>query len=413
MRILRGYRFIPLLCCALAIGLLTLLPTTQHTLRVSAGGACLFCGGDFAVEDGLLNILLFVPLGLSLCYAGQSPRGVLLTGFFSSSIIELLQLGIPGRESSVTDVITNTLGACLGMLLYSSWRTLLLPRPAAARRLAVVAAVLWTALAAGIMWCFGPAPSDRPFYGQWSPEDVYPATFRGSVSSARAGGLIIPAGRMANPTSLREQLRGDSNTIEIAVFTGRPTYGLASIVSILDDRRREILLVGQRGTSLIFRTRMRANQLRLRNFGVALSNVFRDTGKVVNIEARRSARIVDLRASDDRGIDRRVVPITPRLGWTLFTPFSPILDAASEMVSAGWLVLMLIPSGYWAARSYSSSPRFAVLIALTAVAVPLLIGWVVFHGARPGEWDLWPSAAGALAGWILAILIARASRSAS
>jgi len=407
MRILRRNRFIPLLCSALAIGLLTLLPSAEHTPRVSVGASCLLCGGDFAVEDALLNVLLFVPLGLSLCYMGQSRRLVLLTAFLTSSIIELLQLGIPGRESSVGDVITNTAGACLGILLYSTWRTLLLPTPAQARRCAVGAAVLWTILAAGTMWCFEPAPTERPYYGQWSPEDVYPANYRGSVYSARTGGVLIPAGRIPNPIPLRQQLRANSQAIQITTCTGPPTEKLASIVSVADDGHQEILLVGQWGTSLVFRTRMRANRLRLRNFGVALSDVLRDSGHVVDIEARRSSTMFDVRATDDRGTRRRVVPITPRLGWTLVAPFPPVLGGVWDLVSAGWLVLVLIPSGYWAARSYATTPRFAVLIALTAIAVPLLIGWVAFRGAHPGAWDWCPSAAGALTGWMAAIRIPR------
>src|SRR5205814_1956868 len=245
------------------------------------------------------------------------------TGLLTATTIELLQLGIPGRESSLGDVITNTAGAFVGMVVYSSWRVLLFPASAHARRFAVGASVLWLVMALGTMWCFEPAPSDRTYYGQWAPEDVYPATFRGLVYVARAGALIIPTGRIPDSAPLRRQLSASSSDIRVTECAGALTEDLASIVSVADDRHKEILLIGQKGTTLIFRTRMRASELRLRNFGVVVSGALGDSGKVVEIEARRSSATLDIRAAVEQTFHQRFVPLTPRLGWTLFAPFSP------------------------------------------------------------------------------------------
>jgi VanZ family protein len=67
------------------------------------------------------NIILFLPLGATLCLLGLRRRATLRAGFCLSSAIEITQLFIPGRTTSADDVICNTLGAVVGYLLVSTW----------------------------------------------------------------------------------------------------------------------------------------------------------------------------------------------------------------------------------------------------------------------------------------------------
>jgi hypothetical protein len=72
----------------------------------------------------LKNIVGFVPLGF--CFypylsARQGGRAILLTiavGAIVSLTIEILQAFLPTRASGMTDIITNTLGTWIGVLLY-------------------------------------------------------------------------------------------------------------------------------------------------------------------------------------------------------------------------------------------------------------------------------------------------------
>ena len=64
------------------------------------------------------NIILFVPIGLGVPLLWSvSGRLTLVIGFLSSLFIELCQL-LMLRGTDVDDLILNTLGVLLGVLLY-------------------------------------------------------------------------------------------------------------------------------------------------------------------------------------------------------------------------------------------------------------------------------------------------------
>lgn len=68
----------------------------------------------------LANVALFVPFGLLL--AASAPRmswwGVTLAGCATSVLIEVVQILLPTRFPTLSDVIANTAGAALGWLVW-------------------------------------------------------------------------------------------------------------------------------------------------------------------------------------------------------------------------------------------------------------------------------------------------------
>jgi hypothetical protein len=82
-----------------------------------------------SVKDYWQNILLFIPLGISLAMMSahmQLSTPVILAVTCSSAIltsctVEIIQLFLSSRVSNVTDIICNSLGGTLGAILYF-WR---------------------------------------------------------------------------------------------------------------------------------------------------------------------------------------------------------------------------------------------------------------------------------------------------
>ena len=73
----------------------------------------------YVVLEFVANIALFVPFGILVRLAFARPRwwAIALLGFASTVSIELIQLALPTRFSTVSDVVANTLGTLLGLLL--------------------------------------------------------------------------------------------------------------------------------------------------------------------------------------------------------------------------------------------------------------------------------------------------------
>jgi len=85
------------------------------------------------VVDAVVNIIGFVPFGFGTClcvrlWTGWSiSRSVLMTilvGAFVSLMIELLQVFLPTRDSSLADLVTNILGTGLGAVMAVATRLL-------------------------------------------------------------------------------------------------------------------------------------------------------------------------------------------------------------------------------------------------------------------------------------------------
>ena len=75
-------------------------------------------GNDVFLKYIVLNILMLLPIGVSLSFVWKSPKHILIFGFLFSCLIETSQL-LTGRGLfEIDDILHNTLGVYLGTLLY-------------------------------------------------------------------------------------------------------------------------------------------------------------------------------------------------------------------------------------------------------------------------------------------------------
>ena len=96
------------------------------------------------MEELVMNVLAFIPLGVYLS-ALEKPKKAwarVLVGFCLSLVFELLQFAFAIGTTDVTDLINNTLGTLLGILLFALLRKLL------KEKAAVVSAAVLLALQA-------------------------------------------------------------------------------------------------------------------------------------------------------------------------------------------------------------------------------------------------------------------------
>jgi len=117
---------------------------------------------DPLVADFIRNIVLFAPMGFGLRLAGVRPRWAILAGALLSATVELLQIRvIVGRDASVLDWISNTLGTIAGVGIADQLRAILLPLPRNALRLTIGAFTAWVGILILGAWGSQPAPWRR------------------------------------------------------------------------------------------------------------------------------------------------------------------------------------------------------------------------------------------------------------
>ncbi|MBK7925306.1 MAG: VanZ family protein [Gemmatimonadetes bacterium] len=109
---------LPLTLASLAIiGWFTLRPSLDDAEAAARlPWTCLYPCGDYGLRDAVLNVALFVPLGLALAAMGHPIRALLLV-FLTTVSVEFAQYHwLIGRDASLRDILTNSLGGGIGVL---------------------------------------------------------------------------------------------------------------------------------------------------------------------------------------------------------------------------------------------------------------------------------------------------------
>jgi membrane protein YqaA with SNARE-associated domain len=388
-----------------AIAVATLTPTGESL--VSLTQFCVVCG-EFGAQDFLDNILLFVPLGLTLRLAGVPRWRAVAIALLTTVTVEALQYKIvTGRDSSVGDVLSNTLGGMLGVLLAERWRDLLAPSARRSRRLALAGVAGWLGVLAATAWALTPSVPDVAYRVQWLPEDPSLANYHGDVLAASLAGAPLPPGPL--PAEARAALRAGAARLEARVTTGNERGDFAPIIRVRGADSSELAAIGERDCDLEFHVWMRVSAMRLRGPAVTAPRVFpcgglpdrargEPEGDTMVVAGERDGSLLRVTARGRGREASRTLALTPTLGWSFFFPWAYPFGGTHWPLSALWVGGLLLPAAYWAGRGRA---RWGPPLLLAAVALGLgaLPPFTALATPAIGEWL--GALLGGVAGWAL------------
>ena len=367
-----------LICTALAlclIGYFTLRPVPEQAVAVAETSPwCIVRCGD-------LGRARHHPQHPAFSSARHRPRAVAGTraavaiGFLCSVAIELTQLLlIAGRDASLRDVITNTLGSGLGASLVTLWRPILLCQAHTASRLATIA---------------GHRLASRSRWNQLRRSTIPPSVHLVRTVGTAAGTIrhlpgnrprrpsrqdLSPSGILANGSEVRDTLLTQRYRLQASAVAEGSTEHEAPIFSIFDDQQQEILVLAQAGHTIHFRTRTRAADLELRSPSVRLEGFPTEPGTPVEITILRDGPRLSLSIDNSQGQRRWTSRTTVGSGWAMLLPWEYASGPEASLGSLLWLGGLLIPAGYWSGRCGAGRAMPLVLLAVIAAGLMLVPG---------------------------------------
>lgn len=413
---LRIARLWPALIIATVIGVLTLRRLPPSTDASSVW--CLVCG-ELGGLDVFNNVVLFVPFGGALVFAGASRRLATAVGIALIVAIEGLQFSvISGRDASISDLLTNSVGCLLGASLYLRRSRWLEPNHRLAVRHLILTASGFVAVLSATAVLLHPSVPTETLFGQWAPQQRRFAPFEGTIHDVALNGTPIPYGPVPDQSRAREILLSDSSRAIAEVTTGpAPATGVAALARVVasDD---EVFLLGQRRSDFVFRIRLRSAAVRFRTFMLRVPGALPAPGDRVVVEGGLRGHTLFARAKRPQAdAMAEQLPLAVSLGWAFLAPRQVVFTSWYRLVSAAWLALLALPMGFYLAAA-ASAPRLAderqraVTWASAPVALLLGLGVVPALGyVARSHWNDWAGAlAGVAAGSVLWSLVRTRTR---
>jgi hypothetical protein len=333
------------------IGAMTLRPSvTSRTLPFS----CIICGSLGGV-DFVLNIALFVPLGLGLYWLVGCWKKSQALGATTTLAVELLQWRfIPGRDASFGDLLANGTGTALGIAVAVWGASWLIATGRRARTLAAFFATLSMLVVVTTSWLLQPERARYPLSVQWKPSRPNMDDFTGELKSASLNGVPVRATEVLRPTRL---LDAETRSLSVRANFSPPTGPTVrqSIIFRLASHWEEGVFLGQWQGSIIARSHVVAERFRFRPPLVGLAGLLTHSeprpDTAVNVEFVSNPRAITLRLMDPDESAMVTVRRTAGLGWLLLLPWDVAVTQRWVIANAAWMAAMVLPVGFFAIRA--------------------------------------------------------------
>ena len=326
----------PLGIVLLVIALATLLPLGHAPPRF-------FWGFDWS--DLLVNICLYLPLGVVLASQEVAPLGIAAIALGLSGAIELAQgLVIAGRRGSPVDVATNFLGAMAGLAGYRWFLRVQVSRGrsmiAGAVALAALPVICW-ALSGPLL---APEPPVTPeWWGQWSHLFSQTVPFRGTIHSLTLQGRPVPDGPIDQTAELIATARREPLSLEVSLTSGGRTDGLTHLAGVSDGAGHVVISLEQLGNDLLLSWRSRGAGIGLRSPKFVFHDLLGSPeGSTLVARATVSgsrASVVVRAGSDSLGATQRLTPVA---GWRNLIPARELSGPAQTWLDRAWALVLLM-----------------------------------------------------------------------
>ncbi len=250
-------------------------------------------------------------------------------------------------------MLTNSTGTAAGALLFSTRLTWLTPAPRRAARLSLVASlvVLATVLTTG--WLLQTSLPRSRYFGHLD-------RYRWTVLDASVGGIPTPSWEIDSSAAVRSLLL-EGAPVRVHAIAGPLYPGLGSLFSIADHRQGGILLIGPDRDDLVLQIRPRAADVRLdhpsRRFRGILDGVHPGDTLDVVVSGRDNAICIELNDREDCDLG-----FSAGVGWTFIQNISTLPPWAEEGMNALWMMLLVIPFGFWRGAAGQAKPEVCCLL---------------------------------------------------